>query len=103
MQMIECKPLNWQVQKKYARTVGHEVNPEFYTIHVGSLSDMWQASLLPESMILSFTSMHYSNDEVYRFKVESIKEASEMVLKFAKGMDQLENLKNTIYMSSSDY
>ncbi len=93
--MVRCFPLNWQVQKTYA--IDTDSNPEFYTIHVGSISDMWQASFLPDKMIVTFTSMHYSNHEVYKFKVDSIREASELVLKFAKGMNQLDNLLHTIY------
>lgn len=97
--MLKCSPLNWEICKTYA--IERDPNPEFYIINVGSLSDMWQCSLIPETMICSFTSVHYSNHEVYRFKVESIEEASELVLKFAKGMNQVENLMPTIYWSPS--
>lgn len=94
--MLRCFPLNWEITQKYA--YDYEPNPELYVINVGSLSDMWQCLLHPETMIISFTSLHYSNDEVYRFKVDTIEEASEMVLKFAKGMNILDSLDNTIYM-----
>lgn len=93
--MLRCIPLNWEIVQKYA--LEYEPNPELYVINVGSLSDMWQCLFNPETMIISFTSLHYSNHGVYRFKVDTIEEASQMVLKFAEGMDQMENLKGTIY------
>lgn len=95
--MIRCLPLNWQILKKYRIHNPEEENPEFYIINVGSLDEMWQCTLIPETMILSFCSLHYSKDEVYRFKVETLEEASEMVLKFAKGMNRLNDIKDTIY------
>jgi hypothetical protein len=95
IEMLECLPLNWQIIKTYA--IECDPNPECYIIHIGGLGDMWQALLDPEKMIVSFCSLAYSADEVYRFKVESLEEASEMVLKFAKGMNQEESLKETIY------
>lgn len=97
LEMLKCYPLNWRVEKKYAIVNPGEENPELYMISVGSLSQLWTAILVPETMILSFSELSYSADEVYRFKVESIEEASELVLKFAKGMDKYENLKGTIY------
>lgn len=99
--MLECKPLNWRIEKKYA--IECDPNPIFYVIDVGTLSDLWQCTLIPETMILSFCSYHYSKEEIYRFKVESIEEASEWVLKFAEGMGFVndiniyEELKETIY------
>lgn len=98
LQMVECHPLNWRVEKKYA--IECKPNPEFYVIDVGGISDMWQALFDPEKMKVSFSSMAYSADEVYRFSVESLEEASEMVLKFAKGMDQIDNLRGTVYWNS---
>jgi hypothetical protein len=95
--MIRCYPLNWQVGKKYAAVMDGELNPIFYFINIGSIDDMWQATLIPESMILSFCSLHYSHHEVYKFKVDSLEEASEMVLKFSKGMNRLDDIKETIY------
>lgn len=96
IRILRCYPLNWEIHERYA--VKTKPNPEFfYTISVGSIGDIWQASLIPETMILSFTSLHYSKSEVYRFKVDTFEEASEMVLKFAKGMQQIENLEHTIY------
>lgn len=94
--MLKCYPLNWRVEKKYYDGT-REMNPDFYVINIGGLADMWQAGLDPDTMIVSFCSMHYSTNEVYRFKVETIEEASEMVLKFAKGMGILESLEGTIY------
>jgi hypothetical protein len=93
--MYKCLPLNWRIEKTYA--IDCDPNPEFLLIHVGSLSDMWQCTLFPEAMLLTICSCHYSDYERYRFKVESIEEASELVLKFAKGMDQIDNLNETIY------
>lgn len=93
--MQRCSPLNWEVIKTYA--IERDPNPECYVINIGGLSDMWQALFNPEKMIVSFCSLHYSLGEVYRFKVESIEEASEMALKFAKGMEKLESLEGTIY------
>lgn len=95
--MISCLPLNWQVEKTYVSTVPDELNPEFYLINVGSIDEMWQCALIPKTMILSFCSAHYSKSEVYRFKVSSLEEASELVLKFAEGMNRLDDLKDTIY------
>ena len=95
--MLKSHPLNWRIENKYNIVNRNEDNPIFYCISVGSLDDMWLASLIPETMILSFTSYHYSNNEVYRFKVDSIEDASEIVLKFAKGMDRLSDLHDTIY------
>lgn len=97
--MLECYPLNWRIEKTYA--IECENNPDFYVIDIGSLADMWQATLIPETMILSFCSLHYSKDEVYRFKVRSIEQASELVLSFAEGMNQLESLEGTIYKVKS--
>jgi hypothetical protein len=94
--MLKCYPLNWRVEKKYYDGT-MEINPDFYVIAIGGLSDMWQAGLDPDTMVLSFASIHYSSNEVYRFKVDSIEEASEMALKFAKGMRILESLDGTIY------
>jgi hypothetical protein len=93
--MLKCFPLSWEICKTYA--IECQPNPEFYIIVVGSIDDMWQATLIPETMILSFCSVHYSANEVYRFKVESVEEASELVLKFAKGMNRIDDLINTIY------
>jgi hypothetical protein len=93
--MLQCYPLNWEICKTYAIECGP--NPEFYIINVGSIDDMWQATLIPETMILSFCSVHYSNNEVYRFKVDSFAQASELVLKFAEGMGRIDDLVGTIY------
>lgn len=93
--MLRCHPLNWRIEKTYA--IARDPNPEFFVINIGSLDEMWQATLIPETMILSFCSVAYSADEVYRFQVDFIEEASEMVLKFAKGMGRLDDLKGTIY------
>ncbi len=95
IKMLRCYPLNWRIGKTYV--IDTDPNPIFYVIDIGSISDMWQATLIPETMIVSFTSLHYSLDEVYRFKVDSIEEGSNLVLKFAMGMNQLEHLKGTIY------
>jgi hypothetical protein len=95
--MLKCFPLNWEICKTYTIVNTGELNPEFYVIRVGWLDDMWQASLIPETMVLSFCSLHYSANEVYRFKVETMEEASELVLKFAKGMNRIDDLINTIY------
>jgi hypothetical protein len=97
LEMLKCDPLNWRVEKTYATVNPGEENPEFYIISVGSISQMWNAILIPETMILSFYEMSYSGNGVYRFRVENIEEASELVLKFAKGMNQYENLEGTIY------
>lgn len=95
VEIYQCLPLNWRVEKTYAIDIPN--NPKFLIINVGSIADMWQATLIPETMILSFCSVHYSNNEIYRFKVDSIEEASKWVLKFAEGMNCLEDLKETIY------
>jgi hypothetical protein len=95
LRMLKCFPLNWRISKKYA--IEKENNPDFYIIDVGSMStEMWQAILVPETMTLSFTCVSNSCDS-FRFKVNSIEEASEIVLKFVKGMNQLKHLKETIY------
>ena len=99
--MLKCFPLNWEVVKTYKKVFDDEKNPEIYVINIGSLSDMWQVSLRPDTMIVSFTSLHYSNHEVYRFKVDEIEDASKLALNFAIGMDQLDNLKNTIYWNGN--
>jgi hypothetical protein len=95
LNMIKCYPLNWQVENVYAAKVKY--NPEYYSIAIGSIDQMWKAIIFPETMILSFSSVSYSHDEVYRFKVETLEEASELVLKFAKGMGRLDDLVDTIY------
>ena len=100
--MLKCSPLNWRIERIHkidvaSRKLVIDPDVQIYIIDVGSLSDMWQASLNSQTMILSFTSMHYSSDEVYRFKVDNIEEGSSLVLKFAEGMDQVKNLKDTIY------
>jgi hypothetical protein len=94
IEMVSCEPLNWQIIRP---TFDADPYGPLYVIYIGSLSDMWQASFSFENMTVSFTSMHYSDHEVYRFKVDSIEEASELVLKFAKGMNRVEDLKETIY------
>lgn len=95
IKMLKCKPLNWEVIKTYA--IDCDPNPENYVINIGSMSDMWQALLMLDTMVLSFCSLHYSKDEVYRFTVKSVEEASELVLKFAKGMGIEDSLDGTIY------
>ena len=97
LEMLKCYPLNWRVEKKYAITHPGEVNPEFYVINIGSLSDMWQVAYIPETMIVSFHSMHYSNHEVYKFKVDNIEQASLLAMMFAEGMNQVDNLRDTIH------
>lgn len=96
--MLKTQILNWRICKRYATK--SIPNPEFYVINIGDIGDMWQATLIPETMILSFSSLHYSNDSVYRFEVNSIDDASNIVLKFIKGMNQLNNIIDTIYYPS---
>lgn len=94
--MLECKPLNWRIEKTYYDDYkGH--NPEFYIINVGGMSDMYQCTLIPETMILSITKTAYSSNTVIRFKVDSIEEASRVVERFAIGMGMMDDLENTIY------
>lgn len=97
--MLECKPLNWRVEKTYyedAISPG-DPNPEFYIINVDNMNDMYQCTLIPETMILSFCSTAYSSNTVIRFKVNNIEEASRMVERFAIGMGMMDSLEGTIY------
>ena len=98
IKILKCSPLNWKVCKVYAVAITEEQeNAVIYTIDVGSLDDMWQCSYNPENGTVSFTSYHYSDYEVYRFKVDSFEQASEWVLRFAQGMGREDDLKDTIY------
>jgi len=94
--MIKCLPLNWRVENKYVIPFKNEINPEMYYIYIGSFLNMWQCSFNLENNIVSFTSTHYSNDEIYRFKVSNLEEVSNLTYQFSEGMNQLENLKDTI-------
>lgn len=97
MKIFRCSPLNWEIEKKYVSLKEREDNPEIYVIHIGSLDDMWSVVFNPKTMIYSFTSVHYSKDEVYKFKVDSIEEASQLAEKFAIGMGRLDDIEGTIY------
>ena len=96
--MLKCKPLNWQVRKLYAAPINEEeANRILYVIDVGGIDDMWEVIYVPEEAQLIFSSVHYSNHEVYKFKVDSFEQASDWVLRFAKGMDREKDIEGTIY------
>lgn len=90
IRMVKCEPLNWRF----------EDNPNIFIIHVGSLDDMWQATYRESDQILSITSLHYSNDEVFKFKMGSLEDASQLVKKFAMGMGRWEDMKDTIFVTN---
>lgn len=94
--MISCEPLSWQVQKTYH---GDHIkpNPEFYSIGIGDMAEMWLATFLPETMELNFSNYSEDSHDIVRFKMDSLEQASDMVLRFAKGMGMEDNLKETIY------
>lgn len=92
--MIKGGLLDWQRKNKY-----HGSNEEtyFYTIYVGSMSGGHICNYEFETNLLSIAYSSYSSDDPsLRFKVSSIEEASDIVAKFAIGMNI--DLKDTIYM-----
>jgi len=90
--MYACKPLNFQRVSIYH---GQE-KPYGYMISVGSLAQMYVCTYDPDEGSLSITDMAYSSDWVIKFKVDSIEEASQLVKKFADGMEV--DMSETIYM-----
>ena len=91
LDMLRCQPLNWRIQRTYRDGTG----PEFFSISVGSLSEMFVCVYIPEEKTLSFSNMSYSSDCSVKFRVENFQDASKMVLSFAEGMCR--DIKETIF------
>jgi len=97
--MLRCKPLSWEIIKRYSITLDGKLNPEDLVIHIGGLDEMYQALLNLDTMILSFTNSGWDSDDgVYRFKVKTIEDASILVMQFAEGMNKVDSFKGTIYL-----
>ena len=92
--MLDCKPLNFLRQSVYAGETGA---PYFYSIYVGGFADGHTCVYDDEKKTLIISYSAYSSDDPNLiFKVDSIEEASELVLKFSKGMNI--KLDDTIYI-----
>lgn len=91
--MTDTKPVFWQVLTEYADGSGDL----FYLIYVNT-DFMDGHSCVYQNNLLSINRIRYSADEPsIKFKVDSIEEAGELVLKFARGMKCLDYFKETIY------
>jgi len=91
--LTDTPPIYWEVLTEYVDGSG----PLFYKVYVGT-SFMDGHNCIFKDNILSISRIRYSADEPsIKFKVNSIEEAGEMVLKFAEGMGCIKDFKKTIY------
>jgi len=98
IEMLRCNLLNWAISNKYVE--GYKgVNPEVYYINIGSIDEMWSCMVYLDTNILSIANVSYSSEEVFRFKIDDLEQATDIVYRFAEGMNKLDSLKDTIYLS----
>lgn len=91
--MTDTNPVFWEILTKYVDGTGDL----FYKIYVNT-SFMDGHLCIFKNNILSINRVRYSADEPsIKFKVNSIEEAGELVLKFADGMGCLKDFKESIY------
>lgn len=82
--MYRSSILNWSYLKENVDNTGDCI----FTIYVGELSSGHICSYNPNKNRLSITFMEYSsNDPVLKFYCSELKDADEIVSKFAKGMN----------------
>jgi hypothetical protein len=91
MKMVEGELFNWKIEPIYH---GKEV-PFAYSMHVGCMSDMYQALYHPDEEILSICSLAYSSNETFKFYCMDIWTAELIVHAFIKGQDI--DISETIY------
>lgn len=95
MTMSDTTPLFWEQQHTYADNTG----PIFYSIYVSTaFMDGHLCVYDPDKQIVSISfARHSSDDPSMKFEVNSIEEAGELVIKFAKGMNCLRDLESSVY------
>jgi hypothetical protein len=89
LMILQSYPLNWIRESVYANS---NSEPYYYYIYVGNMSGGSSCIYKEEENILSISDL--------KFKVDSIEEAGEIVLKLAKGIG--ENLEGTVHETLSE-
>jgi hypothetical protein len=89
LMMVQSYPFNWIRESVYANS---NSEPYYYYIFLGDMSGGPTCVYKEEKNELSISDL--------KFKVESIEEAGEIVLKLAKGMGK--SLEGTVHESAAD-
>ena len=83
IEMLSCEPLSFEIVKDRQG----EIEGHLFSISVGEILEMWMCVFDTKENIVSIYSLDYSNDSLLKFECNSFVEASELIHKFAKGMD----------------
>lgn len=89
LMMVQSYPFNWIRESVYAKSSNL---PYYYYIYLGDMSGGPTCVYKEEENELSISDL--------KFKVESIEEAGEIVLKLTQGMGK--NLEGTVHESAAD-
>lgn len=93
MNLTNTTPVKWDILSEYTDGTGDT----FYKLYV-STSFMDGHLCVFKDNLLTINRVHLSAEEPsLKFKVSSIEEAGELVLKFAEGMNCLEDFTKSIY------
>ena len=89
LMMLQSYPFNWIRESVYAKSSN---SPYYYYIYLGDMSGGPTCVYKEEENELAISDL--------KFKVESIEEAGEIVLKLTQGMGK--NLEGTVHESAAD-